>query len=86
MNIIERASRPLLGFGVFIDNTIKGLICLYEIMSKNLIQNMILNEVTPIHKQMFTSHWHLFICVTSKVESKVFMVDTMTLIYILKLV
>ena len=37
----ERASRPLVGFGVLIDNTIKGLTCLHEIMSKYLICGMI---------------------------------------------
>ena len=37
----ERASRPLVGFGVLIDNTIKGLTCLHEIMSSYLICGMI---------------------------------------------
>ena len=37
----ERASRPLVGFGVLIDNTIKGLTCLHEIMSRYLICGMI---------------------------------------------
>jgi len=37
----ERASRPLVGYGVLIDNTIKGLICLREIMSRYLICEMI---------------------------------------------
>ena len=36
----ERASRPLVGFGVLIDNTIKGLTCLHEIMSKYLQANV----------------------------------------------
>jgi len=36
--LIERASRPLVGFGVLIDNTIKGLTCLHEIMSRYLIK------------------------------------------------
>ena len=39
--VIERASRPLVGFGLLIDNTIKGLTCLHEIMSKYLICGMI---------------------------------------------
>jgi hypothetical protein len=34
----ERASRPLVGFGALIDNTIKGLTCLHEIMSRYLIK------------------------------------------------
>ena len=38
---IERVSRPLVGFGVLIDNTIKGLTYLYEIMSRDLICGMI---------------------------------------------
>ena len=38
---IERASRPLVGFGVLIDNTIKGLTCLREIISRFLICEMI---------------------------------------------
>ena len=38
---IERASRPLVGFGVLIDNTIKRLTCLHEIMSRYLICEMI---------------------------------------------
>ena len=45
---IERASRPLVGFGVLIDNTIKGLTCLQEIMSRDLIQDVILNKVTHV--------------------------------------
>ena len=36
----ERASRPLVGFGVLIDNTIKGLTCLHEIMSRYLIKGL----------------------------------------------
>ena len=35
-----KASRPLVGFGVLIDNTIKGLTCLHEIMSRNLIKEL----------------------------------------------
>ena len=48
--VIERASGPLVGFGVLIDNTIKGLTCLYEIMSmsKDLTQDVILNKVTHV--------------------------------------
>jgi len=44
----ERASRPLVGFGVLIDNTIKRQTYLHEIMSRNLIQDVILNEVTHV--------------------------------------
>ena len=39
-----KASRPLVGFGVLIDNTIKGLTCLHEIMSRNLIKELVLNK------------------------------------------
>ena len=33
-----------MGFGVLIDNTIKGLTCLHEIMSRDLIQDVILSK------------------------------------------
>jgi len=36
----ERASRPLVSFGVLIDNTIKGLTCLHKIISRCLIQGL----------------------------------------------
>ena len=45
---IERASRPLVGFGVLIDNTIKGLTCLHEIMSKYLIQGLMKFEIAHV--------------------------------------
>ena len=37
----ERASRPLVGFGVLIDNTIKEQTCLREIMRRYLIYEII---------------------------------------------
>ena len=37
-----------MGFGVLIDNTIKGLICLHEIMSRNLIKKLVLNEMAYV--------------------------------------
>ena len=37
-----------MGFGVLIDNTIKRLTFLHEIMSWDLIQDVILNEVTHV--------------------------------------
>ena len=43
-----KASRPLVGFGVLIDNTIKGLTCLHEIMSRNLIEKLVLNEMAHV--------------------------------------
>ena len=39
-----KASRSLVGFGVLIDNTIKELPCLHEIMSRNSTKKLILNE------------------------------------------
>ena len=45
---IERASRPLVGFGVLMDNTIKGLTCLHEIISRNLIEKLVLNEMAYV--------------------------------------
>ena len=42
--VVVKASRPLVDFGVLIDNTIKGLTCLHEIMSRNLIEKLILNK------------------------------------------
>ena len=35
-------------FGVLIDNTIIGLTCLHEMMSRDLIHDVILNEVTHV--------------------------------------
>ena len=43
-----KASTPLVGFGVLIDNTIKRLTCLYEIMSKNLIKKLVLNKMAHV--------------------------------------
>ena len=43
-----KASRPLVGFGVLIDNTIKGLTCLHEIMSRNLIKKLVLNKMAHV--------------------------------------
>ena len=37
-----------MGFGVLIDNTIKGLTCLLEIMSRNLIEKSVLNEMAHV--------------------------------------
>ena len=43
-----KASRPLVGFGALIDNMIKGLTCLHEIMSRNLIMKLVLNEMARV--------------------------------------
>ena len=57
-------------FGVLIDNTIKGVTCLHEIMSRDLIQDVILNEVTHVLQvNMCISHWH-YLNVTSKIENE----------------
>ena len=37
-----------MSFGVLIDNTIKRLTCLHEIMSRNLIKKLVLNEMAHV--------------------------------------
>ena len=37
-----------MGFGALIDNTIKGLTCLHEIMSRNLIKELVLNKMAHV--------------------------------------
>ena len=37
-----------MGFGVLIDNMIKGLTCLHEITSRNLIEKLVLNEMAHV--------------------------------------
>ena len=39
---------PLVGIVVLIDNTIKGLTCMHEIMSSNLIEKLVLNEMAHV--------------------------------------
>ena len=46
--VVVKASRSLVDFGVLIDNTIKGLTCLHEIMSRNLIKEFILNKMAHV--------------------------------------
>ena len=43
-----KASRPLVGFRVLIENMIKRLTCLHEIMSRNLIKKLVLNEMAHV--------------------------------------
>ena len=43
-----KASKPLVGFEVLIDNTIKWLTCLHEIMSRNLIEKLVLNKMAHV--------------------------------------
>ena len=37
-----------MGFGAFIDNTIKGLTCLHEIMNRYLIMKCVLKEMSRV--------------------------------------
>ena len=37
-----------MGFRVLIDNTIKGLTCLHEFMSRNLVMKLVLNEMAHV--------------------------------------
>ena len=37
-----------MGFGVLIDNTIKGLTCLHEIMNRYLIMKCVLKEIAHV--------------------------------------
>ena len=43
-----KASRPLVGFGALIDNTIKGLTYLHKIMSRNLTVKLVLKEMAHV--------------------------------------
>ena len=45
---IERVSRHLVCFGALIDNTIKGLTCLHEIMNMYLIMKCVLKEMVHV--------------------------------------
>ena len=58
----ERASRPLVGFGVLIDNTIKGLTCLHEIVSRNLIKKLVLNKIAHMLQASVFIPLALYIC------------------------
>ena len=51
-----------MGFGVLIDNMIKGLTCLHEIMSRDLNQAVILNEVNHVLQASMYFPLALFIC------------------------
>ena len=57
-----KASRALVGFGVLIDNKIKELTCWYEIMSKNLIEKLILNETAYVLQASVFIPLTLYIC------------------------
>ena len=51
-----------MGFGVLIDNTIKGLTCLLEIMSRNLIEKSVLNEMAHVLQASVFIPLTLYIC------------------------
>ena len=55
-----------MGFGALIDNTIKGLTCLNEIMSRNLIEKLVLNEMGYVFQASVIIPLVLYICMTSK--------------------
>jgi len=57
-----KASRPLVGFGVLIDNTIKELTCLHEFMSRNLIVKLVLNEMAHVLQASVFISLALYIC------------------------
>ena len=65
-----KASRPLVGFGVLIDNTIKELTCLHEFMSRNLIVKLVLNEMAHVLQASVFIPFALYICVTSKTRKE----------------
>ena len=51
-----------MGFGALIDNTIKGLTCLHEFMSRNLIVKLVLNEMAHVLKASVFIPLALYIC------------------------
>jgi len=65
-----KASRPLVGFGVLIDNTIKELTCLHGFMSRNLIVKLVLNEMAHVLQASMFIPLALYICVTSKTRKE----------------
>ena len=58
-------------FGILIDNTIKELTCLHEIMSRNLIVILILNEMAHVLQASVFIPLTLYIFVTSKTRKKI---------------
>jgi hypothetical protein len=55
-------------FGVLIDNTIKGLTCLHEFMSRNLIVKLVLNEM--VHVLQASVFIPLALCICDKQKKK----------------
>ena len=51
-----------MGFGVLIDNMIKGLPCLHEIMSRNSAKKLILNEKAYVLQASVFISLTLYIC------------------------
>ena len=73
-----------MGFGVLIHNTIKGLTCLYEIMSSNLVEKFVRNKNDSCVASKCDYPIGIIYYVTSKIRkerSKVFMVDIKALIF-----
>ena len=59
-----------MSFGVLIDNTIKGLTCLHEIMSRNLIKKLVLNEMAHVLQASVFIPLALCICDKQKKKNK----------------
>ena len=57
-----------MGFGALIDNTIKGLTCLHEIMSRYLIKKLVLNEIA--HELQAIVFIPLALCICDKQKKK----------------
>jgi len=57
-------------FGVLIDNTIKGLTCLHEFISRNLSVKCVLNEIAHVLQASVFIPLALYICVTSKTRKE----------------
>ena len=66
-----KASRPLVSFGVLIDNTIKGLTCLHVIMSRNLIKELVLNKMAHVFQEIMFTPLAEYICDNQNKEGKI---------------
>ena len=60
-----------MGFGVLIDNTIKELTCLHEIMSRNLIEKLVINEMAHVLQANVFIPLALCICDKQKKKKKI---------------
>ena len=59
-----------MGFGALIDNTIKGLTCFHEIMSRYLIKKLVLNEIAHVLQAIVFIPLALRICDKQKRKRK----------------